>query len=84
MKTLNKFISESNHKFYPEDWNDLKNEKDLVEAILEALSFSGIYNSICESIENELDPHIFEDDKFLKEFGKQFSDKVNEYYEDNY
>lgn len=84
MKNITTKINESNHRFYPEDWNDLSNEQDVTEAIIEALSFSGIYESFCNSIENDLDPHIFTDDKFLKEFGKQLSDAVNEYYEDEF
>lgn len=84
MKDIKTLITEGNHRFYPEDYNEMENENDVIEAILDALFFSGIYESFCESIENDLDPHIFTDKKFTEEFGKKLSEKVNEYYDENY
>ena len=84
MKSIQALITEGNHKFYSEDFNNMENEDDVIEAILEALKFSGIYDSFCNSIENSLDPHIFTDNKFLKKFGDQLSEAVNEYYDEEF
>ena len=85
MKNIKDFmINEGNHRFYPEDWNECETEEDVSDAIIEALSFSGIYDSFCESIENGLDHHIFMDDKFLKIFGKALSEEISNWWEENY
>lgn len=84
MKDLKSLIMEGNNRFYPDDYYDMKDENDVIEAILDALSFSGIYKSFAESIVNGLNSSIFTDKKFTEEFGKQLSENVNEYIEENY
>jgi len=84
MKSLHNFINESNNRFYPEDWEDCKNENDVIDAIMEALRTSGIFDSLCISIDNQLDSHIFTESKFLKEFGTRLSNDLSEYHDENY
>lgn len=78
------FLAESQNRFYPENWRNMKNADDLVEAIVDALSFSGIYDSICQSIENELDPHVFDEKEFKEKLANEISNAVNEYYDNEF
>ena len=73
-----------NHKFYPEDWTNCKNADDVVDAILDALSWSGVYDSLAESVSKSLDPHIFTDKDFLEKLGDNISEAVNEVYEEEF
>lgn len=76
-------INEGNHRFYPEDWYDMKTEDEVVDAIAEALSFTEIYDSLSESINNELDPHIFIKNSFSRKLAKRIYDDCQEYYDAN-
>lgn len=77
-------FNESNNRFYPEDWSNMTNADDLIEGIIDALSFSGIYDSICQSIENELDPHVFDEKEFKEKLASEISKAVNEYYDNEF
>ena len=76
-------INEANHQFYAEDWYDMKTEDEVVDAIAEALSFTEIYDSLSQSINNELDPHIFTKNSFSRELAKRIYDDFQEYYDIN-
>lgn len=51
---------------------------------MEALHSSGIFDSLCMSIDNTLDPHIFTDNVFLKDLGTRLSNDIAEHYNENY
>lgn len=85
MKDLkSRLLTEGNHRFYAEDYTNCQDANDVIEALTDALYWSGVYNSLAESVSNSLDPHIFTDEDFLKEFGSKLSETINEIYEEEY
>ena len=61
MKTFkfDEFVNESNNRFFPEDWTNCKDGEEVIDAMIEALPFTGIYGSLCKPIDTGLDPYIY-------------------------
>lgn len=73
-----------NVRIYPEDYTTMESEEDLVNCIIETLIECDMIDAMAQSIEESLDPHIFEDQDFLKSFGNRLNELVLECYEQNY
>lgn len=83
MKNLkDKLVTEREMSIYPEDWGDMKNEDDVISGICNALEQCKFYDSICISIENSLDPHMFYDKNFQKKLSETLGNSISEYYDD--
>lgn len=73
-----------NARVFPEDYRNMENKEDVVDCIIDTLDKCYMLDSMAVSVEESLDAHIFEDQDFLKLFGKKLSEAVMEAYEDRY
>lgn len=85
MKDLVTKITESKSRFYPEDYKNISDVDTLTEAILDALQYTGLYDVVCESINNDkFDPHEITNGEFGENFANKLSEAISEYFNENY